>query len=104
MLFTRRSAQEFFFQLTYALLGGIGACTLCVGAGFGSIGAFLGWQMTLVALILAFVLGAAVGAGLMAAGRAGPRTALPFGSFLAVTAVAATLVGGPLIDWYLSLY
>ena len=69
-----------------------------------AIGAFLGWQMTLVALSLAFVLGAAVGAGLMAAGRAGPRTALPFGSFLAVTAVAATLVGGPLIDWYLSLY
>lgn len=69
-----------------------------------AIGAFLGWQMMLVALILAFVLGAAVGAGLMAAGRAGPRTALPFGSFLAVTAVAATLVGGPLIDWYLGLY
>ena len=69
-----------------------------------AIGAFLGWQLMLVALSLAFVLGAAVGAGLMAAGRAGPRTALPFGSFLAVTAVAATLVGGPLIDWYLSLY
>lgn len=69
-----------------------------------AVGAFLGWQTMLVALILAFVLGAAVGAGLIAAGRGGPRTALPFGSFLAVTSVAATLVGAPLIDWYLSLY
>ena len=69
-----------------------------------AIGAFLGWQMMLVALITAFVLGAVVGIGLIATGRGGPRSALPFGSFLAVTSIAATVTGGPLIDWYVSLY
>lgn len=68
------------------------------------IGAFLGWQLTFVALLLATVLGSAVGIGMLALGLADRRYPLPFGSFLAVGAVAATLAGEPLIAWYLTLF
>lgn len=68
------------------------------------IGAFLGWQLTFVTLLLATLLGSAVGIGMLALGLADRRYPLPFGSFLAVGALAATLAGEPLIGWYLALY
>ena len=40
----------------------------------------------------------------MMAGRGGMRYALPFGTFLAVGALASSLVGEPLWRWYLSFY
>ena len=69
----------------------------------GLIGAFLGWPLMLVTAGIAFVLGAAVGLVLLAAGRAGPRTELPFGSFLAVAAMMATAAGDSILNWYLGL-
>ena len=68
------------------------------------VGAFLGWQLTFVALLLATVLGSAVGIGMLALGLADRRYPLPFGSFLAAGAVAATVVGEPLRGWHLALY
>ncbi len=68
------------------------------------IGAFLGWQLTFVTLLLATLLGSAVGITMLALGLADRRYPLPFGSFLAVGAVAATVAGQPLLAWYLSLY
>ena len=68
------------------------------------IGAFLGWQLTFVTLLLATLLGSAVGTGMLALGLVDRRYPLPFGSFLAVGAVAATVVGQSLLAWYLSLY
>ncbi len=67
----------------------------------GLIGAFLGWPLMVVTAAIAFTLGAAVGLVLLAAGRAGPRTELPFGSFLAVAAMVATAAGEPILNWYL---
>ena len=68
------------------------------------IGAFLGWQLAFVALLLATVAGSAVGGGMLALGLADRRYPLPFGSFLAAGAVAATVAGEPLIAWYVSLF
>ena len=68
------------------------------------IGAFLGWQQMMVTLILASVTGSLVGVGLLATGRGGMKYALPFGTFLAVGALAASLVGEPLWQWYTSFY
>ena len=68
------------------------------------IGAFLGWPLTLLTLIFASFAGSAVGLGLMASGRRTMQAALPFGTFLALGALAAALVGEPLLAWYLSLY
>lgn len=72
------------------------------GMGFGDVklapvlGATLGWwgvSAAVVGLLLAFTLGALVGLGLMAARRAGRRTAVPFGPFLLVGALLGLLIG-----------
>ena len=64
------------------------------------IGAFLGWKMVLVTLVLSSFSGALIGVGLIALQRGTMKLALPFGTFLAAGAVAAMLVGAPLADWY----
>ena len=68
------------------------------------IGAFLGWQAVLVTLVLSSFSGAAIGMALIAAQRGGMKRALPFGTFLAVGALAAMLVGEPLVAWYAGFF
>lgn len=65
------------------------------------IGAFLGWRMTLMTLMMASLSGSIVGVGLMATERGGMKTALPFGTFLAIGAAIAATLGPDLLDWYL---
>jgi leader peptidase (prepilin peptidase)/N-methyltransferase len=67
------------------------------------IGAFLGWPLMLLSLVLASFTGSLVGAGFIAAGK-GARYALPFGTFLAVGALTAVVAGDAIIAWYLSYY
>jgi leader peptidase (prepilin peptidase)/N-methyltransferase len=68
------------------------------------IGAFLGWQQMLLTLVLASFAGAIVGVAIIALQRGSMKYALPFGTFLAVGALAAMLGGQPVIDWYLGFY
>ena len=67
------------------------------------IGAFLGWPLMLLSLVLASFTGSIVGAGFIAAGK-GARYALPFGTFLAVGALASVVAGDAILAWYLSYY
>lgn len=67
------------------------------------IGAFLGWQQVFVVLMLSTVAGALIGVLVTASGRGSMRTKLPFGVFLALAAYVASLVGRPLLTWYLGL-
>lgn len=75
-----------------------GALTLrgWMGMGDAKLGAAImlasGPVVGVVALWLAFVLGAAVGIALIALGRASRRTAVPFGPFLAVAGALAAVV------------
>jgi leader peptidase (prepilin peptidase)/N-methyltransferase len=64
------------------------------------IGAFLGLSQAFVTLAWASLLGATVGIGMIRLTGVGWQHPLPFGSFLAVAAVAASLVGEPFVDWY----
>jgi leader peptidase (prepilin peptidase)/N-methyltransferase len=68
------------------------------------IGAFLGWKLMLVTLVLASFAGSLIGVGMIASGRGGMKAALPFGTFLAVGALAAAVAGDPLLTWYLGFY
>ena len=68
------------------------------------IGAFLGWRLMLVGLFLASLMGSIVGLTVIATRRGGMKTALPFGTFLALGALVASVAGGRLLDWYLSFY
>ena len=68
------------------------------------IGAFLGWKLTLVTLMLASLSGTVVGLGMIAAGRGTLKYALPFGCFLAAGAAMSAAAGPRLLAWYLGLF
>ena len=67
----------------------------------GLIGLFLGyasWGRVVAGFFLAFLAGAIVGVALMLAGRAGRKTAIPFGPFMALGAILSTLYGEPILE------
>lgn len=68
------------------------------------IGAVLGWPLMILTLIWSSIAGGLVGAVLLAFKADARTTALPFGAFLAPAALAASLVGRPVLDWYLGFY
>ena len=68
------------------------------------IGAFLGWKLVLVTLVLSSVAGSLIGMAVIALRRGGMKYALPYGTFLALGALAASLVGEEIVAWYVGLY
>ncbi len=79
------------------------------GMGFGDvrlaglIGMLLGWLSighVLLGLFLAFLTAAVTGVGLMVTGVRGRKDRVPFGPFLALGAITAVFVGGPVLSWY----
>src|SRR4029077_14370235 len=60
------------------------------------VGAFLGWKLTLMTLMMASFSGTIVGVALIVSKRGGMKYALPFGTFLALGAAAAATVGQPI--------
>ena len=65
------------------------------------VGAFIGWQLTFLTLMMASVAGSVIGIGLIVTKRGGMKYALPFGTFLALGAAAAATVGPAILHWYL---
>jgi leader peptidase (prepilin peptidase) / N-methyltransferase len=70
----------------------------------GMIGAFLGWKLMLLTLFLSSFLGSLIGLGVIALKRGNMKYALPFGTFLAVGALVASVVGDRVVSWYASFY
>ena len=68
------------------------------------IGAFLGWKLMLVTLVLSSFAGSLIGVGAIALGRGGMKSMLPFGTFLAVGALTAAVAGDVILTWYLGFY
>ncbi len=68
------------------------------------IGAFVGWQLTIVTLMMASVAGSVVGLLLIASRKGDMKHALPFGTFLALGAALAVTVGPDLLRWYLGFW
>jgi leader peptidase (prepilin peptidase)/N-methyltransferase len=68
---------------------------------FAAIGAWLGWQMLPLVLLLAAFVGAAVGIAMMAASRLGRGVPIPFGPYLAGAAWIAMLWGPAIVERYL---
>ncbi len=79
------------------------------GMGWGDVkmsalmGFGLGYPNILVALALAVLLGGIVGIVLLASGMKGRRSAIPFGPFLSMGALAALVWGRQIADLYLRL-
>jgi leader peptidase (prepilin peptidase)/N-methyltransferase len=81
------------------------------GMGFGDVilapllGMFLGWLnpgIVLPGLFFGFIAGAVYGVAMMAFDRAGRRTAVPFGPFLALGTIVAIFVGQHFVDLVLA--
>ena len=70
----------------------------------GMIGAFLGWKLMLLTLMIASLTGSVVGLGMIGVGRGSMKYALPFGCFLAIGAALAAVAGQPVLDWYLGFF
>jgi leader peptidase (prepilin peptidase) / N-methyltransferase len=68
------------------------------------IGAFLGWKLVLVTLVLSSIAGSLIGLAVIAFRKGGMKYALPYGTFLALAALVASLVGENIVNWYVALY
>jgi leader peptidase (prepilin peptidase) / N-methyltransferase len=77
------------------------------GMGYGdfkllaAIGAWLGWQVLPLVILLSSVVGAVVGIILIVLARLGRNIPLPFGPYLAMAGFIALLWGQPIIETYL---
>lgn len=91
----------FFFMVWYVAPGGMGFGDVKLSGLVGAMTAYLGWGTFLVGAFLGFVLGAVAGVLLMAGGKAGRKTAVPFGPFMVLGAWSAILGAGNLGDFYL---
>jgi leader peptidase (prepilin peptidase) / N-methyltransferase len=70
-----------------------------IGVGLG----YLGWAHVLLGVFGAFVLGGAVAIALIVARLRNRKDLLPFGPYLAASAILAVLLGRPLLDGYRAL-
>jgi leader peptidase (prepilin peptidase) / N-methyltransferase len=68
------------------------------------IGAFLGWKLVLVTLVLSSVAGSLIGVFVIVLKRGGLKYALPYGTFLALGGLVASIAGDSIVNWYVSLY
>jgi leader peptidase (prepilin peptidase)/N-methyltransferase len=68
------------------------------------IGAFLGWKLMLLTLVLSSFLGSIIGLGMIALKLGDMKYALPFGTFLAIGALVASVAGDAMLGWYLGFY
>lgn len=79
------------------------------GMGMGDIkmmlmvGAFLGWQLTMLTIFFASLLGSVVGILLISIRGGNMKMEIPFGVFLGPSAIFALFAGQGLIDWYLKM-
>jgi leader peptidase (prepilin peptidase)/N-methyltransferase len=70
---------------------------------FAAFGAWFGWQMLLLIILIAALTGALVGIALIALRRHGRGVPIPFGPFLAAAGWIALMWGPELIDRYFKL-
>jgi leader peptidase (prepilin peptidase)/N-methyltransferase len=79
------------------------------GMGYGdfkllaALGAWLGWQMLPLTILLSSLVGAAVGISLMVFARHGRGVPIPFGPYLAAAGIIALIWGKPLTHAYLGV-
>ncbi len=79
------------------------------GMGYGdfkllaALGAWLGWQMLPLVIILSAVVGTVTGIAMIAVGRHARQAPIPFGPFLAAAGLCALLWGPELVSAYLGM-
>jgi leader peptidase (prepilin peptidase)/N-methyltransferase len=67
------------------------------------IGAFLGWKLALMTIMIGSLVGSVVGVSLLAAKVIAREEYIPFGPFLVLGAVVSLFFGMPILEWYQGL-
>lgn len=90
------------------ILGSIAFGQTAMGGGDAKLaammGAWLGWQLLLLAGFLACAIGAFAGSGAIALGLLNRRQPMPFGPFLALAAVLVAFFGKTMLSTYVELF
>jgi leader peptidase (prepilin peptidase)/N-methyltransferase len=79
------------------------------GMGYGdfkllaALGAWLGWQLLPLVIVLSAAVGSVVGIALIATGQKSRQSQIPFGPYLAGAGWLALLYGDAIMSWYMSL-
>lgn len=68
---------------------------------FIPIGLFLGWKMTIVALMISFLLGGFIGLLLIVINKEKRKSTMPFGPFIVAACFITILYGWDILDWYI---
>lgn len=92
----------FFLIVAFVAPGAMGFGDVKLAGLVGGMTAYLSWGAFLTSAFGAFLLGAVAGLVLIAGGRAGRRTAVPFGPFMLVAAWASILGASGLGQLYLA--
>lgn len=93
----------FFFVLAFAYPAGMGFGDIRLAGIVGGMLGYLSWSALLIGAFGGFLLGAVVGVAVLAGHRGDRKTALPFGPFMILAALAAIVVAGPISTAYQSL-
>lgn len=95
--------------IVFGFFFGLWKITRGKGMGFGDVkfavpfGLLLGWPNVFIGTFFAFVFGAVIGLGLMAAKKKTLRQAVPFGPFLVISTIVTLVFGTHVWQWYSSL-
>lgn len=68
------------------------------------VGLFLGWRLTLLTLFLAIISAGLVGIILLALNKTSRKSSIPFGPFIVLAFLIASMWGYQIIHWYLGIY
>ncbi len=92
-----------FVQLFYWVTGKVG-----MGNGdfklFAAFGAWMGWQVLPIILLMSSFIGAIVGIIYLRLSKKTKDTPIPFGPFLVISGFISLLYGQDIINWYISMY
>lgn len=90
-----------FLLIIVASRGGMGGGDMKLGT---MLGAFLGWKLVLVAILIAILAGGVFAIVVLLLRRKGRKDAVPFGPFLALGGVVSLFWGESLLAWYLGTF
>ncbi len=93
----------FYFALAFAYPAGMGFGDVKLSGLLGGVLAYLSWSALFVGAFGGFLLGAVAGVAVLATGRGGRKTALPFGPFMIVGALVAIFAAPSIAHGYTHL-
>ena len=90
----------FYFALAFAYPAGMGFGDVKLSGVLGLYLGWINWGALVVGTFAGFLLGGVIGAALMAVGKAGRKSAIPFGPFMLAGALLGILVGDAVAGAY----